>query len=319
MGDLVWSGTGLFEPAAHFAMPDGMYFHMLSEDVGSRLWADCEGGYRLTGNRSFTVSFSFEPEDERVECFAGSLVRHGYRSGFVDSVGEFIQMVASAMVQDGQFTYELCFGRDGETRNVQEIQFRPVFAPGGRVLAFGGWLVQILPVQVASKHSCSRIVRLDPKHTFVFRIPRRWRRALARARAASRAYDSVERTWHRRVMDAMRGRGVGVDTRSAHRANAAMLARATAAIGWTARGLFTDYWTDYQLLERLIRWTGFCLDMRRAILSEIRRAVSQIAIEVGSPCRLIVKESGGEELVSDLRRKLRSGSVSFMELVKALS
>lgn len=219
MPELDWSRNSVFEPSQRYDAAGGMNLHMIAEDVGTTLWAQCDRGYRRGEACPLSVRLSFQPHDDRVECLSGLLSAPGYRNGFLDSVGSFVEMMAATIVRDGQFVYELCFGRHPETRVLEEVAFAPVFAPGGQVLRFGSRIVQVLPASVARARARARLIRLDARRTFLFRAPRRWKWPLFRARAASRAFDAVQGGWARRLTDSVRGLGTVEDFGRLRRSN----------------------------------------------------------------------------------------------------
>ena len=102
-----------------------------------------------------------------------------------------------------------------------------------------------------------------------------------------------------------------------HSSNLKMLARATAPLGWSGRGLFHGYETDYQGVERQIRWNAFCIDLRNHIVRGLEAAVRRIADILSSGCRLIVEEKS-EYTLEDVWKKLQEGKTSTVELVKLL-
>jgi hypothetical protein len=53
------------------------------------------------------------------------------------------------------------------------------------------------------------------------------------------------------------------------RAYAVQRARLTAPIGWTGRGSFHDYITDYHVIVRELQWQRFCVEIRDGILTTL--------------------------------------------------
>lgn len=102
-----------------------------------------------------------------------------------------------------------------------------------------------------------------------------------------------------------------------HSSNLQMLARATAPLGWLGRGLFHGYETDYQGVERQIRWNTFCIDLRNHIVRGLEAAVRRIADILNSGCRLIMDEKS-EYTLEDVRKKLQEGKTSTVELIRLL-
>lgn len=290
---------------------------MMAEDAGLELWAQIKDADRLSQRSSRYVELTFEPDDERVRNLAWSLVRGQYCEDFCGGVSRFVQMMARTIVERGAFAYELQFGCSPMSNEVEAIRFVPVFTPDGRVVRVGQRCMQVVRPRVAAELGCSCVVRLVSDCTFAFEAFPKWRRELRIARSASRLYERSEHDTMRRITEAMSGKTYAGNHEDDSLKNITMLAKATAPIGWTARGLFRDYNTEYQFMERAIRWQQFCLDLRRSILEELQRAVARIAREVNSACRLKIVEHEPEPL-TEIYRKLRSGSTSFVALGKSL-
>jgi len=312
--DLMWSGKSVSEPSGPF-FPTSPNLEMMGEDAGAAIYLQCHQRHSSVGGGFSSVSFGVEPEDEKVmNCF-GTLVGGEYRD--LDyNIAQFLNMIGRTIIVEGYFVYEFQVGRDKSTGKLVEMDFSPVSAPDDKAFVCGRHVVQLLSRVVAREYDCSRIRRLNPSDTFIFQAPKRWRRNLHRARSALRLFDAMEHRAMEEMGKAMRSRShsySGYD----HAANVTMVARETAPLGWTGRGMFHGYGTDCQLFERQIRWNEFCIDLRDSMIRELERAVEKIAEILKCNCRLTVEERK-EYTLEDVRKKLREGKTSTVKLVKLL-
>jgi len=312
--DLIWSGNSIFEQSGPY-FPRSINLEMMGQDAGATIFGQCRRKHERGGRRFSSVSFRFEPEDKTVIDFFRTLV--GGLSDDIDyNIAEFLNMTARTIVVEGRFVYELQVGRDKDTKQVVERNFSSVFAPGSKVFVFGKQVIQLLPSSIAEKYSCSRIRILKPADTFIFKAPSHWRHALGKARSALCFYDAMKY----RLMDQLtksmksdKGRVCTYDESS----NLKMLAKETASLGWSGRSLFQGHQNDYLSVERLIRWNTFCIDLRNYIICSLEAAVRRIGSILKSDCRLIVEEKS-EYSLEDVRKKLKEGATSTVELIRYL-
>jgi hypothetical protein len=286
----------------------------MGQDAGATIFCQCQKRHDGQYCRFSSVCFRFEPEDKKVINFFQTLV--GGQSRDIDgNIAQFLNMIARTIIVDDHFVYELQIGRDKNTKNIIEMNFSPVSAPHDKLLVYGRHVVQLLPSSVAESHSCSRIRRLDPNETIIFAAPRRWKSVVRNARSALRFFDAMKFSWMNQMTESKTtGRRMYEYDYSS---NLKMLARATAPLGWTGRGLFQDYTTFYQDLERKIRWNTFCIDLRNHMIRGLEVAVQRIADIMNSKCRLIIEEKS-EYTLDDVRKKLQEGKTSTVEIVKLL-
>lgn len=323
MNELEWSGRSVFRASHVPPLVGDMTLEMIAEDAATKIWGQCQSEYASDTRARDEATLAFEPEDEKVASFAHSLVRRTdsartHYEGFQQALPEFAHMVTRSIIAHQPLVYEIRFGRNPKSKGIEKVAFSLVFAPGARLLRRGRRVIQILPAPVADEYGGQRIRIPRPDDTFVFGVPKRWRKHLKRARRAARLYDMLQRRSLKRAADAMRERATCDDPARELRSSRTMLARATAALGWFGRGLFTEYVNDFHTFERAIRWERFCLDLLSGILEELQRAVERIGTEVHSPCRLVVTPTTRGESISELRRRLRTGQVSFGELIRSL-
>ncbi len=312
--DLVWSGKSVFEPSGPF-FPRSPHLEMMGQDAGATIFGQCRNRFGKYGTRLSSVFFGFKTEDSTVINFFRTLV--GGQSNDIEySIAEFLNMMARIIVVDDRFVYELQVGRDKNTQKIVEMDFSPVSAPNNKVLVCGRHVVQILSSSIAERHGCSRLRRLNPSDTFIFRAPRLWKCILRRARSALCFFDAMEHRLMERLSESMKS-GLSSFSRYDHSSNIRMIAEGTTSLGWFGRGLFQGYETDYQGIERQIRWNRFCIDLRNCMIRELERAVCRIADILNSDCRLIVQENS-EYTLDDVRKKLQEGKTSTVELVKLL-
>ena len=312
--DFVWSGDSVFEPGAP-TFPRSPNLEMMGQDVGANLFGQCRDRWGQRGSRFSAVSFRLEPENARVTKSFRTLLYAG-SDDISYGIGQFLDMIGRSIVVDNRLVYELQIGRDKTTNAIAALNFRPASAPGDRLLVFGRHAVQLLSPSLAERHNCSRIRRLKPANTFLFQPPPYWRRSLGRARLALRFFDTI----HYQLIDDVTS---SISTRRQrsrvydHSSNLKMLARETAVLGWPGRGLFRDHETDYLAIERRIQWNSFCVDLRNYMICELQRAVSRIAELLDCQCRLIVEETS-EYNLEDIRKSLREGKTSTVELLRRL-
>jgi len=312
--DLIWSGNSIFEQSGPY-FPRSINLEMMGQDAGATIFGQCRLKHERGGRRFSSVNFRFEPEDKTVIDFFRTLV--GGRSDDIDyNIAEFLNMTARTIVVEGRFVYELQVARDKNTGQVVEMDFSPVFAPSSKVFVFGKHVIQLLPSSIAEKYSCSRILTLKPADTFIFRAPPYWRHALGKARSALHFYDAMKY----RLMDQLtksmksdKGRVCTYDDSS----NLKMLAKETASLGWSGRSLFQGHQNDYLSVERLIRWNTFCIDLRNYMICSLEAAVRRVGSILKSDCRLIVEEES-EYSLEDVRKKLKEGATSTVELIRYL-
>jgi len=311
--NLVWSGNSVSEPSDPY-FPRSPNLEMMGQDAGATIFRQCQNRRGRQGSRFSSVCFRFEPEDNKVINFFRTLV--GGQSRDIDySIAQFFNMIARTIVVEDRFVYELQIGRDKNTKNIVEMDFSPVSAPEDKLLVYGRHVIQLLPSSVAESHSCSRIRRLDPDDTIIFGAPSRWKRVIRSARSELRFFDAMKFSWMNQITESTTtGRRLHEYD---HSSNLKMLARATAPLGWFGRGLFHGYQTDYQGLERQIRWNTFCIDLRNHMIRGLEVAVRRIADILNSGCRLIIDDKS-EYTLEDVRRKLQEGKTSTVEIVKLL-
>lgn len=310
--DIIWSGNSVFEPSGP-SFPRSPNLEMMGQDAGAAIYSQCLQKHGRGGRRFSSMSFRFKPEDNAVINFFRRLV--GGISDDIDyNIAQFLDMIARTIVVEDRFVYELQIGRHKNTHEIVEMSFSPVSAPDDKLFVCGRYVLQLLPSSVAEIHSCSRLRTLDRTDTLIFRAPPRWRRALRNARSALCFFDAMEY----RLMDQV-AKSVTAGRRRAvsynHSANLKMLARATAPLGWSGRGLFHGYQTDYLGVERQIRWNKFCIDLRNHMVRGLEAAVHRVADILNSGCRLIMDEKS-EYTLKDVRKKLQEGKTSTVELIR---
>jgi len=312
--NLVWSGDSVFEPHGPL-LPTSPSLEMMGQSAGATIYGHCHQRDNFYRPRLSSVHLRLEPEDVNVlDCLL--TLTHAGSEDIAYSIAQFLDMMARTIIVEDRFAYELRVGQDRKTGEIVKLNFCPVSAPGDRQFVCGRHVVQVLPPSVAQSHACSRIRRLHPSDTFIFQAPLAWKYALRRARSALRFFDATEY----RLMDELaelmtrdRPMARGYD----HSSNLKMLARETAPIGWSGGGIFRGYQTDYLALERQIRWSKFCIDLRNQMISDLQRAVRRIADVLNCECCLKVEETS-EYSLEDIRRKLREGKTSTVELVGLL-
>jgi len=312
--DLVWSGNSVFEPSGPF-FPRSPNLEMMGQDAGAAIYSQCSRKHERGGRRFSSVNFRFEPEANDVMDFFRPLV--GGQSRDINyNIAQFLNMIARTIVVEDRFVYELQIGQDKDSQKIVEMNFSPVSAPGSKILVFGNHVIQLLPSSIAKEHGCSRIRTLNPDNTFIFQAPSRWRQALGKARSALRFYDAMEHCLMNQVAESMT-----LDKRRLctydHSSNLKMLAKATAPFGWSGRGLFHGFQNDYLGVERQIRWSSFCIDLRNHMILSLKAAVYRIASILNSDCQLIEEETS-ECSLEDVRKKLNDGKTSTVELVRLL-
>ena len=312
--ELVWSGNSVFEPSGPF-FPRSPNLEMMGQDAGATIFGQCRERHGRGGRRFSSVSFRFEPEDNAVIDFFRTLV--GGQSRDLDyHIAEFLNMIARTIVVEGRFVYELQIGRNKDSQKIVEMNFSPVSAPGSKILVFGSRVIQLLPSSIAKEHNCSRIRTLNPDHTFIFQAPSNWRHALGKARSALHFFDAMKYRLMDQLAESMKSDKEGVCTYD-DLSNLKLLAKATASLGWSGRGIFQGYQSDYLGIERLIRWNRFCIDLRNHMILSLKIAVDRIASILNSACRLIVEE-GSEYTLDNVRKKLQEGKTSTVELIGLL-
>jgi len=312
--DLVWSGNSVFEPSGPF-LPTGPSLEMMGQSAGATIYGHCRQRDGVDRPRFSSVRFGLEPDDPNVlESFL-TLTRAGSED-IAYSIAQFLDMMARTIIVEDRFAYELRVGRDRKTGEIVKLNFCPVSAPGDRLFVYGRHIVQLLPPSVAQNHACSRMRRLQPSATFIFQAPLTWKHALRRSRSALRFFDAMEYRLMDELAESMtrdRPMARGYD----HSSNLTMLARETAPLGWSGGGIFRGYQTDYLALERQIRWSSFCMDLRDQMIRDLQLAVRRVADILNCECCLRVEETS-EYTLADIRKRLREGRTSTVELVSLL-
>jgi len=312
--DLIWSGKSVFEPSGPF-FPRSMNLNMMGQDAGGTIYGQCRQKHERGGRRFSSVSFRFEPEDRIVIESFRTLV--GGQSNDINyNIAQFLDMIARTIVVDGRFVYELQIGRNKNTKQIVEMNFSPVSAPGSKIIVFGSRVIQLLPSSIAKEHNCSRIRILNPDDNFIFQAPSNWRHTLGKARSALHFFDSMKY----RLMDQLAA-SMKSDKKEIYSyddfSHLKLLARATASLGWSGRGIFQGYQNDFSAVERLIRWNRFCIDLRNHMILILKAAVNRISSIHNSACRLIMEEKS-EYTLDDVQKKLLEGKTSTVELISLL-
>jgi hypothetical protein len=289
---------------------------MMAQDAGLMVWSRTER--HSSQPKAGRIEFAIEPYDETLAEFASALVRDQHSQGFEGAVPGFMKIMATTVVAEEEFVYELCVGRNTGSKRIEGFAFRPVSVPCGRVVRLGKWIAQIVPRSTAREMACSRLRILEPCSTFVFAEPSNWHRRLRSLRRASRMYDQLEQVERSQVLNSLENDVPRVDVIYDNNFRVRMLAKAVAPFGWYGRGAFGEHTTDYQVLEWAIRWDEFCTDLARAIFCELQRAVERIAGMIGSRSRLVVRDSERRRKASELRERLRTGRISVSELLDSV-
>ena len=316
MNTLKWSGNAVFLPSEQYGSRRFCHLNMMAQDAGTTVFSRAVGD--SSNSLSRHIQFAFEPYDQALAGFASAIVRDQYDEGFETAVPSFLNMMASTIVAEERFVYELCVGRSVDSQQIEGFAFRPVLVPGGRVVRLGKWVAQVLPVRVSKRVGSGRLRMLEPSSTFVFAEPRNWHRRLRVARRVSRMYDQLEGVERSRFLEASDKSGLPSNYMDGHKSRLRMLAKAVAPLGWNRGGTFRDFITDYQVLEWAIRWAEFCTDLGNTIIGELQRAVSRIAALIGSQSRLVVRELGNRTRGRGLRERLRKGQVSMSEVLDSV-
>jgi hypothetical protein len=309
--DLVWSGKSVFEPSGP-VFPRSPNLEMMGQDAGATIYGQCKKRHGRQGRCYSSVSFNFEPNDKAVIDHFRTLVR-GQSNDIGDNIDDFLNMMARTIIVDGYYVYELKVGHHPNTNEIVDMYFSHVYVPNNKIYIGGRRVVQLLPTTVAQKLDCFRCRLLDPSDTFIFCAPQKWKAILNRARNTIRYYDAMEYLAMEQFSDSMKSNSPGPNKYNSS-SNLKMLARGISKLGWS-RGLFQGHETDYYLLEQLIRWNEFCVDLRNSMINELERAICRIAEIQKSNCRLIVHEASDYSL-GDLRKMLQEGKTSTAELVK---
>jgi hypothetical protein len=289
---------------------------MLADDAGLTLWSHVSE--RSTKGDANMLSLRLEPPDKGLARFASQIVRDQYSQGVEAAIPGFLKMMATTIVAEGKFVYELSIGRNVDSKQIEGFDFRPVCVPGGRVFRLGSRVIQVLPSNVAKECGGGRFRMLEPADTFVFTAPRKWHKRLRLVRRACSIHDHLEQLSRSQFLASLDNGSPGVDFMGERNSQVKMLARAIAPIGWHGRGTFGEFTTEYQQLEWAIRWDEFCTDLRDELLREVQRAVSRIAQIIGSQSRLVFRESGNRKRSEELRQLLRSGQASCSEVLDAV-
>jgi hypothetical protein len=94
------------------------------------------------------------------------------------------------------------------------------------------------------------------------------------------------------------------------------VAAATKALGWNARGLFSDDTLEYYELHRQLRFERFKIALREGILTTLNSTLQRVGRELGFSAKLHIE---GLPIHSDVERAdemLASGSGTFRDVLE---
>jgi hypothetical protein len=280
--DLTWDGRAVWCPRFDASLPGGdLQLWMCAEDAGLVISTQFDRLKRKTDDQAPAVELS-NCSGDLGEILADSITRDNYDLSLVDSVADFVRMIATHIITSSEACYEIRGGWDQESTPWQLKCAQLMFVQSESILGRGPWRFQIAKTTTEDFQPVTRVIRLDPARIVKFNASSRYRRTLKKIRVGLRAVGESEHSW-RTSID---WNNVQEDFKSVSRSYSIQRARVTAPIGWNGRGEFRDYMADYQYFHRHIKWIRFCIVLRDSILAKLSQAFGVIGSLYGENPKL---------------------------------
>lgn len=271
--ELRWDGRAVWWPPADIELlpgGDGNLW-MCAQDAGTEMWAHFNNVSARYGRRSTEPVRLDGCSDQLRDILIESLSHDSRREDLAGALGNFMQMVGQEIVLEGAVPFEVqCAWDDtGDAPILKRAHLE--FIPPASLIRVGSRLCQRVPAK-AIREAHSRVVQLDPSRVVTFVPPHAYRRPL---RTMRRAFPPLGRT-EDRWMAAMARGAITSDFKAERRSVDTRRAKASAGIGWNARGLFQDHIADFHWTLRDLRWRRFCIETRDSILDTVAHAFRTI-------------------------------------------
>lgn len=266
---------------------------------------------------------SLDPDDEGTticleECtptlqsiLENSLPYSSAYYGLQGRISDFVRLVAREIIIFGFIAFEIGVGWSGTGDEKKMYSAKLRYLRRDSLLHLPGYLVQAIPTSQRCSDDPRHIV-LDRTRLVIFRPPRNWRIALSKMRHALRQIGEAERDWLEMFDARNQQDSSSLDTRSI----AIARARATSKIGWTGRGQFSKYISEYHLASRELLWYKFCIHLRNEILTTLSSAFAVVGSLVGESPHLTVKEFPTVAMVRENERKLNAGTLRCVDALQ---
>jgi hypothetical protein len=285
--------------------------HMLIEDVRVQVIPYV----RLSEEELFGVDLA--PPSEEVESLVAAALKsrdRGWRDELSSSLADFVRECTQSVIAVGEAIYEIVYFSNPVDQKLVAFEFEPIrpFTVKSR----RGQFIQQIPQKTAERLGISNSINLPSDSILVFQLSPALRKGLEETlqglvvlskklmpefalnnlgEAASRFnYDSANQIYARKLA----------------------LAEAGKAIGWNARGLFTDDMLEYYSLKRHLSFEKFKIELRNSIVQALNEGLKRVGQHMGFEAQIRLH---GLPTLSDVERaesELAAGGKAFGEILK---
>jgi len=270
--------------------------------------------YGLGADDGYDVEIASASEE------VGDLVRdalpiRGYRHWRLeDSLRDYMGSALWFLVQ-GDLFLEIEYFRKPEDAFGRPVAFRVEFLQPELVdRRFGSYRYLVPSESNETEETLWIREKLEAASLVVVSLPRRLRREVNRALRAIRAADQDLRV----MTDFTTGRygaNSGFDFTSFQRESRDIVLRATAATGWSGRGLYTEGLLDPEKAWRAIQFERFVAALRDAALAGLQRAIDRAGAQVGFTAQLELARVLIAGELDGMKRDLNAGTRPMGELL----
>lgn len=256
-----------------------------------------------------------DPSSETVSALVlHALPVRGYRHWQLEAAFRDYMESALWFLAQGDMYLEIEYFRSSENPNGSPVAFRLDFLFPELVRRRFGMYRYSIPTRVDEEDDVGWSSEpLDPKCVVVVSLPRRLRRELDRTLQVIRAADQDLQV----MSDFTTGRNgsdSGFDLGAYQRLSHDIVLRASRAIGWAGRGLFTDDLLDPERVWRALQFARFGIELRNIALHGLQEAIDRAGIEIGFQAELQLSKVLTVEDVDQLEADLFAGTRPIGEM-----
>lgn len=282
---------------------------MLIEDVHN-------GVMPYGGMSKWPLTARVEPSDPEAEDLIEEAISdRDYRSRLYEVVTKFAQDCTSWMMNYGRAIYEIAYLHDADDK---PIAFVLQHLLPTSVKIEGEKLTQYVPESVGQRMGIlSGVIELTPENIVIFELPAYMRDDYAPMMGA--LYSQGEITaMPDFVLKSMKGEiaPVPVDLNKFSRDQKMAVAEATKLIGWNARQMPDEVFTEYYYFHRILLFERFKLEVRESILSKLNEAIMRAGKKLGFTGQIVVEGLPTLAVIQDAQQGLEQGGRTFSDIMK---
>jgi len=285
---------------------------MLIEDIGAQVIPYV----RLSEKEPFTVELV--PPSEEVASLVATALKsrdRGWRDELSSSLADFVRECTQSVITVGEAIYEIVYFSNPTDQ--KPVAFELELIRPFTVKSRRGQFFQEIPQKSAERLSISNSIDLPSDSILVFQqLSPALRKGLEHTLQTLAVLS--KKLMPQFALDNFRDAAskFGYDSANQVYAQRLALAEAGKAIGWNARGLFTDDMLEYYSLKRHLSFEKFKIELRNSIVATLNGGLGRVGQHMGFEAQIRLH---GLPTMSDVERaesELAAGGKAFGEILK---